>query len=114
MLIVRRSSPVRSWAPDVFFLRVSQFVSAVLLAIDTALGAQSVSFSGNQTVLAVDTGNTRVIKVAPGASADCSTGCTQVANGFVGPIGIALDASDVTFVTDFPAGQLVKMRVEFL
>ena len=128
MLIVRRSSPVRSWAPDVFFLRVGQFVPAVLLAFATALSAQSVNFSGNQTVLAnvfagpqstavdsrgylyvVDTGNTRVVKVAPGASADCSIGCTQVANGFVGPIGIALDASGNTFVTDYPAGQLVKV-----
>jgi sugar lactone lactonase YvrE len=128
MLIVRRSSSVRSWAPDVFFLRVCQFVPAALLAFATALGAQSVNFSGNQTVLAngfagpqstavdssgyffvVDSGNTRVMKVAPGASADCSTGCTQIANGFVGPIGIALDASGNAFVTDSPAGQLVKV-----
>jgi sugar lactone lactonase YvrE len=114
--------------PSFALMRFRSFLLISAIASLPALHAQTVSFLGNQAVLAnsfsgpqgtavdssgdlfvVDTGNMRIVEIAPGASADCSTGCTTVASGFTNPIGIALDTSGNLYVTDSTAGKLVKV-----
>ena len=105
------------------------FLAFLIAAVSVlSLKAQSVSFRGNQSVLAnsfsgpqgtavdasgnvyvVDTGNTRVVEIALGASVDCSTGCTTAASGFISLAGVAVDKTGNLYVTDSSAGKLVKI-----
>jgi sugar lactone lactonase YvrE len=129
MLSFSPSSFVRNLVPGAFPLRAAQPITTLLLTFATALSAQSIAFSGNQTVLAnsfvtaqgtaVDSGgniyvadaaNHRVMKIAPNAAADCSTGCTQTGGSFTNPIGVAVDASGDIYVLDSGSRQLVKLN----
>jgi hypothetical protein len=52
MLSFSPSSIVRNRVPGAFTLRASPTTTALLLTFATALNAQSIAFSGNQTILA--------------------------------------------------------------
>jgi streptogramin lyase len=123
------SSFVRNRVPGAFTLRASQTITALLLTFATALSAQTIAFSGNQTVLAnsfataqgtavdsagnvyvADASNHRVMKIAPNAAPDCSIGCTQIGGSFTNPIGVASDASGDIYVLDSGSRQLVKLN----
>src|SRR5579875_3745314 len=76
--------------------------SALSIPKDTAV-------DGTGNVYVVDASNGSVLKIAPGASADCSTGCTTIASGFSAAVGVGLDSAGNIYVTDTLAGTLVQI-----